>query len=176
MSAYRLAPRAVSALLQLHTRTVPRNHALCLSHAGSPIRFRPLQHGSAPFSLAARTKLAPSLKTTYTTLAASVLLFLAFSNSSLHRLESQESDEPESVNLVYERYKPSTDPVGLKTADEILHWDQNSQPMQAGSNVLRYDTVRIASNPDVEDYVLLATGRDDDELKWIIAGIFDGHA
>ena len=180
---HRLALRAsFPNVLQLHMRATHRTSPVLLHTAWQASNFVrvPLCHKVAPFTQKASSKLLPSSKILYAAFAISCFGFYALTKNSPHGLESPESGDEEFVNLVYERYKPITNPLGLKAAEEVLNWDTKSQQMQAGSNILRYDFARIASNPNGEDYAILATGRVDEELgeelKWIIAGIFDGHA
>ena len=183
MPLYRLATTSrCSSIFKLHKRAVSKSFPVQIDNPrwASTLARVAYRRGVPHFSRKADAKLSPLSRFTCAAFAVSFLAICTLSNASPHLLESSQSDDEEEVeeyvNLVYERYTPNTIPLNLKAAEEVLNWDTKSQPMQSGSNILRYDSVRVASNPNGEDYAILATGRDDDELKWVIAGIFDGHA
>ena len=64
----------------------------------------------------------------------------------------------------------------MEQANEALRWEETSHSSGLGSGILRYDTVRIPSHLPSEDELLSASGHEDGELKWVMWGIFDGHA
>lgn len=111
---------------------------------------------------------------------------LALSKTNPHLLErtlvDDEGDEdgddaePEWPDYVRRRYVPVALPLSLKGAEAALYWNAESESLQRGSNILRIDHVNIGSNFLPEDGMTLGQGRRDDELQWIIAGIYDGHA
>lgn len=73
------------------------------------------------------------------------------------------------------KYAPES-PCTPDQANEILRWESNSIAIGKGSTVLRYDDVSIPSNSPVEDQLMLAQCIEDEELKWLVIGIYDGHA
>ena len=177
---HRLALRAGSSITsQLHKRAVNRTSSILLHDAwqtDTSVKVS-LYHRIAPFTQKASSKFLPSFKIACAAFAVS-WAFYAITSASPRRLESPESegsDDESSVDEVDVRYKlfPSN---GLRAAEQILNWDSRSKPMQSGSNILRYDCVRIASHEAVEDFLVMASGMDETELKWVIAGVFDGHA
>ena len=175
---HHIALRAGSNPWRSHKRAVKRTSSILFHSAWQTIKPVQVRNRTAPFTQKASTKILPSCKVTCAVFAAS-FTFLAITGANPLQLESpipEDSDGERSVDLVNERYKPGVN-NGLRVAEQILNWDSRSQPMQSGSNILRYDSVRIASNAGGgEDFTILASGRDEEELKWVIAGIFDGHA
>ncbi len=129
------------------------------------------------------SKLTPLSTITYATLSISgIFLLYVTSSTNPHLLDSW--NEPESryptevseLGDVMLKYKPEYT-AGIREADAILAWDAESNLMRAGGNVLRYDAVRIPSNPaNGEDRTTLVRGLAGDELEWMMPCIFDGHA
>ena len=92
----------------------------------------------------------------------------------------QDDDEEAAAEDIFNEssnYRPILKPLSMEMAEEILRWNESSEPLQEGSSVLRLDQVRVASNNEVEDYLNVAKGSDPDgELRWIMTGVYDGHA
>ncbi|CAD6572113.1 MAG: hypothetical protein ASARMPREDX12_004951 [Alectoria sarmentosa] len=53
---------------------------------------------------------------------------------------------------------------------------EDSQIVGTGCGILRYDTVQLPSNLISEDDYLSASGHEEGEIKWMLFGIYDGHA
>jgi len=91
-----------------------------------------------------------------------------------------ESVEPSGEYLgeeeITQRYSPPIPPVTMAQANEALRWEESYNAVGEGSGVLRFDTVRVPSNSPPEDELISASGYEDDELKWLMWGVFDGHA
>ena len=75
-----------------------------------------------------------------------------------------------------EKYLSPTSPFTIQEVNEALRWKEDSQFVGIGSGVLRYDTMQLPSNPIVEDDYLSASGHEEGEIKWMLFGIYDGHA
>ena len=79
----------------------------------------------------------------------------------------------EAVN---QKYLSPILPLIIEQANEALHREENSQIVGGSSGVLRYDTMQLPSNPIPEDNYLSASGQEKNEIKWMLFGIYDGHA
>ena len=75
-----------------------------------------------------------------------------------------------------QKYIPLILPYSMNEANEALRWEESSKICGMGSGVLRCDSVRVPSNLPCEDEIISALGQTDDEIKWLLWGLFDGHA
>lgn len=108
-----------------------------------------------------------------------LLTWLEFNNDVYIRkplaLEGPNEFELQYLDLNMSR-QPYVLPFTMEKTNEYLQWDENSQTVQKGSSVLRYDHVRIASCRPIEDAIMATQGIEDgDEVRWIMTSIFDGH-
>ena len=79
-------------------------------------------------------------------------------------------------DLLYEKYIPVIIPSSLDHASDTLRWEENAAQCGMGSGVLRYDSVRVQSNLPCEDHMNSASGLEEDEMRWLLWGVYDGHA
>ena len=91
-------------------------------------------------------------------------------------LENDDAFEMISASEVEQKYLSPVLPFTIEQANEALRWEESIQIVGQGSGVLRFDTNRIPSNNPCEDEVLSASGHEEDEVKWFLWGVFDGHA
>ena len=91
-------------------------------------------------------------------------------------LESDETFKSIGQGMVKQKYISPTIPLTIEQANETLRRIEGSQAMAAGSGILRLDTMQLPSNPITEDMCLSATGYENGEIRWMLSGIYDGHA
>lgn len=91
-------------------------------------------------------------------------------------LESDDTLKLLGSEQVKEEYLPPKIPFTIELANEVLRLQEDSQIVGNGSGVLRYDTMQLPSNPILEDDYLSASGHEDSEIRWMLFGIYDGHA
>ena len=77
---------------------------------------------------------------------------------------------------VKQKYLSPTPRLTVEHANEALRRLQGSSMIGAGSGVIRLDTMQLQSNPILEDMCRSTLGYEDDEVKWMLFGIYDGHA
>ncbi len=92
------------------------------------------------------------------------------------KLERGNDKELLGADDISQRYLPPIVPYTIDQANAALRWEQSSQICGQGSGVLRFDTARLPSNMPCEDEMLSASGYEDDEIKWLMWALFDGHA
>ncbi len=98
-------------------------------------------------------------------------------NSKPMKLDTPEpSDDYLGLEDVVQQYSPPIPPMTMEQANEMLRWEESYQIVGKGSGVLRFDTVRIPSNSPTEDEQLSASGHEDNDIKWLVWAVFDGHA
>ena len=161
---------------------------LCIGHRSSPsTRLPSLKHlHLRPIPFLQRQQRFKSLhhaatrKQSYTYSAS---LFAFFSVSFVacssyprnRRLLEGEGGISETY-LTQEQYVPVTEPLSIEQAEDMLRWDEDSQILPPGSSILRYDFVQIASNLPLEDGSNFSKVFNNDELRYAIFSVFDGHA
>ena len=91
-------------------------------------------------------------------------------------LENEETFKLLGPEQVKQKYLSPTSPFTIEQANEALRRDEDSQLVGTGSGVLRYDTMQLPSNPISEDDYISASGHQEGEIKWMLFGIYDGHA
>ena len=91
-------------------------------------------------------------------------------------LESDETFKLLGSAEVKQKYLSPTIPLAVEQANKALRREEYSQLVGSGSGVLRYDTMQLPSNPISEDDYLTASGHEDGDIKWMLFGIYDGHA
>ena len=125
------------------------------------------------------SKESPSSITTASLLAGTVVS-LVYYNIWFSTPVRLESDVPEEEFLnereIDQRYSPPIVPMTIEQANEALRWEESSHIVGRNSGVNRFDTVRVPSNSPPEDELVSASGHEDDEIKWCLWGVFDGHA
>ena len=89
-----------------------------------------------------------------------------------------ESNNPEFIHnaSVAQNYQPVLAPLSIDQATDVLRWEESSTLCGMGSGVVRYDQVRVASNVPCEDSQNAASGLEENEIRWLLWGVFDGHA
>lgn len=136
---------------------------------------------SSPRSYSDRQWLQPSRKALPQKILFWILITGAGFTYSIHNatplvLESEETFRPAGTGKVKDTYLPPILPFTLELANEALRREEGSRTVRAGSGVLRYDTMQLPSNPISEDDYVSASGYEEGEIKWMLFGIFDGHA
>lgn len=92
-------------------------------------------------------------------------------------LESDETFKLLGPAQVKQKYLSPTSPFTIEQANEALRREEDSHLVGTSSGVLRYDTImQHSSNPISEDDDLSASGHQEGEIKWMLFGIYDGHA
>lgn len=91
-------------------------------------------------------------------------------------LESDETFKLLGSEQVKQKYLSPTSPFTVERVNEALRMGEDSQIVGTGCGILRYDTVQLPSNPISEDDYLSASGHEEGEIKWMLFGIYDGHA
>ena len=155
----------------LKANTLVWRHGMQTNHV------RVCQLRAAHYSIKAKPRRKDTSLASCSLVAASFLLICMSWHDRPHWLESQNQRDEDRISSGKTRYNPYEASLTSQMADDYLRWDEHSMPLQAGSNMLRYDQVRVPSNNQPEDTVTLALGKAmDGELEWLAAGIFDGHA
>ena len=67
-------------------------------------------------------------------------------------------------------------PLTIEQANEALHQEESAQIVGVSSGVIRYDTIQLPSNPIPEDKYISTLGQENNEIKWMLLGIYDEHA
>ncbi|KAL6715677.1 [Pyruvate dehydrogenase [acetyl-transferring]]-phosphatase 1, mitochondrial [Lecanora helva] len=89
-----------------------------------------------------------------------------------------ESFDPELLRQddISKPYNPPFAPYNIDQANDVLRWEEGTQVCGTGSGVLRFDRVRVPANGPCEDELISAAGHENGEIKWLLWGVFDGHA
>lgn len=127
------------------------------------------------YSLLRRRWQAGSPKILSIYLLAGAGIFCSVLASRPLRLESLDT-EFLGADSVSQKYVPPVQPCTIEQANEALRWEESSQTVGLGSGVLRFDAMRLPSNLPCEDEMIAASGHEDDEIRWLIWGVLDGHA
>lgn len=86
------------------------------------------------------------------------------------------------ANLRVVQYYPNYRAPTIEEVNDSLGWEEGSKCLGPPSDVLRYDIVRVPSNNPCEDEHIAAMDSTsspdvvDENLGWIMWGVFDGHA
>lgn len=100
----------------------------------------------------------------------------SFYNAKPLVLESDETYKLLGSEETKQKYLSPLSAFTVEQANEALRRDEDSHMVGTGSGVLRYDTMQLPSNPISEDDYLSASGHEEGEIKWMLFGIYDGHA
>lgn len=100
----------------------------------------------------------------------------SFYNAKPLVLESDETFKLLGSEETKQKYLSPLPAFTVEQANEALRRDEDSHMVGTGSGVLRYDTMQLPSNPISEDDYLSASGHEEGEIKWMLFGIYDGHA
>ena len=76
------------------------------------------------------------------------------------------------------QYEPAIRAPTIEEINDSLRWEEGSRCIGPPSDVLRLDTVRVPSNNPCEDdfFAISVPDSVDENLRWIMWGVFDGHA
>lgn len=142
-------------------------------------QFRDLP--SSPRSSPDRQWLQPSHKALPQRILFWILITGAGFSYSIHNatplvLETEETFTEAGTEEVKQNYLPPTSPFTLEQANKALQREERSRTVRAGSGVLRYDAMQLPSNPILVDDYRAISGFEQGEIKWMLFGIYDGHA
>ena len=162
--------RRLEKCCHIHSLFQPRQ-TYTRSHPLPPLRWQSRRLYSIPRSLGRAWNSTFKRGIITTTVLAGAGISFAFLASRPLKLE----DTWLGDNQIEERYVPPIAPYTTEEATEALRWEETSHMVGMGSGILRFDRTRIPSNYPTEDDYLAATGREDEEIKWGMWGVFDGH-
>lgn len=162
------------SIARCRARYLRRSTPLLSSSASNSKGFRALHlsRKSAPYSQWLRR---PHRRIIFWTLLTGAGISYSIYNAQPLVLESDEAFETLGLRFK-QKYSSLTNRLTIEQANEVLRRIENSEIIGVGSGILRLDTMQLPSNPIPEDICLTAGGQEDGETRWMLCGIYDGHA
>ena len=164
--------RCSRIFLQSPAKTFCFSHEV--SHRSQTVKSSRQYHGTT--LLNSKLRVAKSWRGWSLSLLAGVGVVSSIITKKSLRLEGYNPEERPGAEDTDQRYLPVIPPCTISQANETLRWEESTQTCGMGSGVLRFDRVRLPSNLPCEDEMFSAYGYEDNEIMWLLWGVFDGHA